>query len=140
MYKLYAVFVGMLISIMISFNSILSVNIGTYLSIVVIHLVGLISVSLIMIIFKLKLKIKKELPWYLYFSGLIGIVMLLFANLTVSHIGVALTVSLSLFGQSIMALVIDHYGLFGMDIVEISREKFISLFIVFIGIGFMYFL
>lgn len=132
--KIMSIIIGMLITLMITLNGSLSNVTGNYTSSVIIHLVGLIGIILVLMITQSKLVIKKDLPFYLYSAGLIGVVTVLFNNISIASIGVSLTVSLGLLGQTIFSLVSDHYGLFGMKKVVFNRRKLIGLVIIIIGI------
>jgi len=134
MNKLSAVFIGVLISIMISFNGALSGSIGNYPAVVVIHIVGIILVSAILILKKQKISFKEHIPFYLFTGGAIGVVMTIFNNLCVNALGVSLTLSIGLFGQSVAATIIDHFGLLGMETHKLKPKKIIGFSIVLCGI------
>ena len=134
MNKLSAVFIGVLISIMISFNGVLSGSIGNYPAVVVIHIVGIILVSAILILKKQKISFKEHIPFYLFTGGAIGVVMTIFNNLCVNALGVSLTLSIGLFGQSVAATIIDHFGLLGMETHKLKPKKIIGFSIVLCGI------
>lgn len=134
MKTLISSFIGALISLMIMFNGTLSNSYGNYTSTVIIHLTGLFSIIFILLITRTKFKFKKKIPIYLYSAGAIGIFTVLFNNLSYSTLGVAVTIALGLLGQSITAIIIDHFGLLGMDIIRFRKEKFIGLILVSLGI------
>jgi transporter family-2 protein len=134
MKTLISSFIGALISIMIMLNGTLSNSYGNYTSTVIIHLTGLFSIIFILLITRTKFKFKKNIPIYLYSAGAIGIFTVLFNNLSYSTLGVAVTIALGLLGQSITAIIIDHFGLLGMDIIRFRKEKFIGLILVSFGI------
>lgn len=134
MKTLISSFIGALISIMIMLNGTLSNSYGNYTSTVLIHLTGLFSIIFILLITRTKFKFKKNIPIYLYSAGAIGIFTVLFNNLSYSTLGVAVTIALGLLGQSITAIIIDHFGLLGMDIIRFRKEKFIGLILVSLGI------
>lgn len=134
MKTLISSFIGALISLMIMFNRTLSNSYGNYTSTVIIHLTGLFSIIFILLITRTKFKFKKKMPIYLYSAGAIGIFTVLFNNLSYSTLGVAVTIALGLLGQSITAIIIDHFGLLGMDIIRFRKEKFIGLILVSLGI------
>jgi transporter family-2 protein len=134
MKTLLSSFIGALISIMIMLNGTLSNSYGNYTSTVIIHLTGLFSIIFILLITRTKFKFKKNIPIYLYSAGAIGIFTVLFNNLSYSTLGVAVTIALGLLGQSITAIIIDHFGLLGMDIIRFRKEKFIGLILVSFGI------
>ncbi|WP_027625984.1 DMT family transporter [Clostridium lundense] len=134
MYKLSAVVIGFLIAIMVTINGTLSKGIGDYKSVLIIHIVGLIAVSFVLLLRKEKLKIKEKLPIYLFSAGAIGVFVVLFNNITFNKLGASLTLSLGLFGQLIMSGIIDHFGLFGMEVSKFKPKKTIGFFMVLIGI------
>lgn len=137
MYKLGASFIGILIALMVTFNGILAQEIGGYLSILIIHLVGLLSISLILIIKNKKITLKKGIPIYFFSSGAIGIFMIFFNNICFNNLGVSLTLSLGLFGQSLTAVIIDHFGLLGMSKHKFNSQKTTGFILIFIGIFIM---
>ncbi|CAG9614960.1 hypothetical protein BACCIP111899_04194 [Bacillus rhizoplanae] len=69
MYKLLSALIGALIALIIPLNGILSEVIGNYKASVLIHIVGLIAVIIILLVRKLKIKIHKGIPLYLYSVG-----------------------------------------------------------------------
>ena len=70
----------------------------------------------------------------MFTGGLIGILTVLFTNIGFMGLGVSLTVSLSLLGQLITSLVIDHFGYFNMTVVEFDKKKILGLIIIIAGI------
>lgn len=134
MYSILALFIGSLISIMITFNSQLEGRVGSMYSLIIIHTVGLIAIILIMIIRKEKIKIDKKIPKYLFLGGAVGVVLTLCNIVTIRGIGVTLTTSLAVFGQLIFSSFIDHYGLFGMKKYKFNSKKLIGFIIIIIGL------
>lgn len=132
--KLCAVLIGVIISVMITFNGVLASRIGNYSSIVIIHVVGIIALSLILLIKRQKISFKKGIPLYFYTGGAIGVVLTIFNNLSVNSLGVTLTLSAGILGQSIAATVIDHFGLIGMKVHKLRGKKIIGYSIVLCGI------
>jgi transporter family-2 protein len=137
MYKISAIFIGLLIAVMVTFNGILAGVSGNYLSVLIVQIVGLITVSLILILKRKKVVLKGGFPFYLFLGGAIGVVMTLFNNICFKHLGVSLTLSLGLLGQSIAAVIIDNFGLLGMDTYKFKREKLIGFLLAFVGIAIM---
>ncbi len=137
MYKFYAILIGVLITIMVTFNGILESHIGNYLAVLIIHIVGLTSISLILIMKREKPVFKKGIPYYLYSGGAIGILLVLVNNICFSNLGASLTLSLGVFGQLLLSSVIDHFGLMGMDVYKFQPKKLIGFSIILIGIVIM---
>ncbi|WMM24980.1 DMT family transporter [Tissierella sp. MB52-C2] len=134
MYRFYAIFIGVLITIMVTFNGTLDSYLGNYLSILVIHIVGLTAILGILIFKKIKPVFKKEVPLYLYSGGAIGVLLVLANNISFSALGASLTLALGVFGQLILSSAIDHYGLMGMDTYKFHKKKIVGFGIILVGI------
>lgn len=129
-----SIFTGVILSIMISLNGEVSNVSGNYASSVIIHFVGLIGIILVLIFTKSKIKNLKGIPFYMFTGGLIGILTVLFTNAGFMGLGVSLTVSLSLLGQLVTSLVIDHFGYFNMNVIRFDKKKILGLVIIVAGI------
>ena len=129
-----SIFTGIVLAIMISLNGGLGNISGNYASSVIIHFVGLIGIIFVLIFTKSKIKNLKGIPVYMFTGGLIGILTVLFTNIGFSGLGVSLTVSLSLLGQLITSLIIDHFGYFNMPVIEFDKKKILGLIIIIAGI------
>lgn len=134
MYYLLAILCGSLTASMLSVNGSLTTLYGTYTATVIIHLVGLIFITLY-----LKLKgepflPKERLPLYYFLGGAIGVGTTVFNNIAVGALNLSAILALSLLGQSITSIVIDHFGLMGMPIVRFDKKKIIGLLFVLVGI------
>lgn len=134
MYEIGAVFIGVLIAIMATFNAVLHNYSGSYLSILIIHIVGLVTIIFALIIKKQKIFFNKKVPIYLFSAGSIGVLMVLFSNVCFAYLGASLTLSLTVFGQLVMSCLIDHFGLLGMKTYKFQNKKIIGFLIIFIGI------
>lgn len=137
MTNIISAFLGALIAVMIMFNGTLSYTMGNYTSSVIIHIIGLFAIILVLIISKSKIKIVKEIPLYLYSAGAIGVFTVLFNNLTFLKLGVSVTLALGLLGQSLSSILIDHFGLFGMNVIRFAKKKCIGLLFITFGIYMM---
>jgi len=134
MYKASAIFIGLLIAIMVTFNGVLANLTDQYVSILIIHIVGLSVVILILLLKKEKFKLHKNLPFYLFSGGLIGVFVVFLNNLCFNYLGASLTLSLGIFGQLVLACFVDHYGLFGLDIYKFKKKKIIGFSIILLGL------
>ena len=138
MYKVYALLIGMVIAVMVAFNGALAGGTGDYIAGAMIHLSGLFGVILILLLTKRSFRIPRGIPIYLFSSGAIGVLTILFNNLCFKAFGVSLTLALGLFGQSLAAGIIDHFGLLGMKQSKIRKEKILGFVIIAAGIIMMY--
>ena len=129
-----SIFTVVILAIMISLNGEVGNVAGNYASSVIIHFVGLIGILIVLIATKSKFKNLKGIPFYMFTGGLIGILTVLFTNIGFMGLGVSLTVSLSLLGQLVTSLVIDHFGYFDMPVVKFDKKKILGLVIIIAGI------
>lgn len=134
MNNLISVFTGVLIAVMLMINGILANETGNYVSSVIIHSVGLISVIVIIFINRTRIVPKKGIPFYLYSAGAIGVFTVLCNNISYSGLGASLTLSLGLLGQLLASVVIDHFGLFRMNRVKFEKRKLMGLAVIISGI------
>lgn len=137
MYKSYGVLVGLLIAIMVTVNGTLARVFGDYAATVIIHMIGLTLVSIIVISKKLTVKMSRNIPIYWFAGGAIGAFMIIFNNMCFDKLGVSLTLALGLVGQIIASAIIDHYGLFGLNISKFKKEKILGFITIFAGITIM---
>jgi bacterial/archaeal transporter family-2 protein len=129
--------IGAITSVMILLNGTLADGYGNFSSAILIHVVGLLAIILVCIISKTKFKLQRGIPIYLYSAGCIGVFTVLFTNMSYVNLGVALTLSLGLFGQSIFSVFVDHFGLFGMNKTKFNPKKLIGLGVIIAGIAVM---
>lgn len=139
MYNVYTGLIGVLISIMIAFNGVLANYIGNNYSSVIIHIVGLLGISFILLLNKNKMSMPKNIPLYMYSAGAIGVLTVLFSNISFNTLGASITLSLGLLGQSVSSIMIDNYGLFGMKVDKFDKKKIIGFALISLGIFIMTF-
>jgi transporter family-2 protein len=129
-----SVIIGGLVAIMILFNGTLSVYLGNYGSIMVIHFVGLIGMIFLLLFYKKSLKNTLKYSYLLYMGGAVGIFTVIFSNISFVKIGASLTLAVSLFSQTTLSVLLDHYGIGNREKVIVNKKKFIGFFLIVIGI------
>ncbi|MEN2259748.1 DMT family transporter (plasmid) [Paraclostridium benzoelyticum] len=134
---LISILTGVVLSIMVVLNGNIGNATGNYISSVIIHFVGLIGIIILLVVTKSKIKNLKGIPFYMFSGGLIGILTVLFTNISFTNLGVSLTVSLALLGQLVTSIVIDHFGYFDLEINKFEKKKIIGLGIIILGIFIM---
>jgi transporter family-2 protein len=67
-------------------------------------------------------------------GGVIGVVMVLLANLAVPQLGVALAVSLFITADLFVSSLSDHFGWLGLRQIRVSPQRVIGLLIVLAGV------
>lgn len=139
MYYLLAAFCSSLIALMIVTNGSLGAACDVYLATVIIHATGLLLISLILFL-------RKENPFRtggcspaLFLGGALGVGTTVFNNLGYGKISVTAILALSLFGQALTSLIIDHFGFFDMPVRRFNRAKLLGFLCTFAGIVFLFY-
>lgn len=137
MYFIFSLITGVLIAVMIVANGELGSSLGLYSSATIIHLIGLIFVTLVYVFSKKPNRKSKGLPFYMYLGGVIGVFTIVFNNMAFGKISVSAILGLGLLGQSITSIFIDQFGLFNMPQVKFNKRKFVGLAFLLVGIFIM---
>ncbi|QUI24004.1 DMT family transporter [Vallitalea pronyensis] len=137
MYKALAIWNGVLIALMVSFNGLLAESIGNNEALILIHLIGLMGTTIIFFVKREKFVSIKGLSPFLFTAGLIGIFNVTFNNICFIELGAALTLGLCLLGQLIASSIIDHFGLLGVKVNPLNLKKITGIIIMSIGIVIM---
>lgn len=128
---------GAVISVMVIFNTELGAVTSTEISTMVNQIVGIIALTILMVLLRKNNDLcpkREKSHWYMYFGGIFGLFILTFNFYTVLEIGATLAMALAVFGQSATGLFFDLTGLFGMGKKTITKQKWVSLAVSFLGI------
>jgi len=127
---------GILLAFAVRINATLGEYVGVLEGTFVVHLVGTVF-ALFLVGGRLRRPFWQALrrgPRYELGGGVIGVLMVLLANVTVPHLGVALAVSLFVAADLFFSSVTDHFGWFGLPRVEISGRRILGLLLVLLGV------
>ena len=75
----------------------------------------------------------KDAPAIAWIGGLTGAFFVTVTIILMPRIGVALTISLIIAGQLITALVMDHFGLLGLEVRQVTPLRIVG--VVLVGLG-----
>ncbi len=127
---------GALITLQSVFNAGLGKRTGTAGSILLLTIVSIIFVSVLILLFP-KTATLGSLPgpkeWYLYLGGLLGLGILAGPIFLVPQVGATTTLTAVVVGQLLLALFIDHFGLFGTPKIEINLARLAGLALLILG-------
>ncbi len=73
-------------------------------------------------------------PRWMYIGGILGVPILMLLGFGLSSMGGFMGMLVMLSGQMAAALVIDHFGLFGVPVRSISGLRIAGLMVVFLGL------
>lgn len=133
---LLAFIAGVSMAVQGSMNTGLGKIIGLLEATFVVHIVGTLTLVLALFLFGLgrgNLSKIPEAPWYLYLGGVIGVVILYTVVASISRVGVATATTAIIVGQVGAALLIDHFGFFGLERIPLNGFKAIGIALLALG-------
>ncbi len=132
--------IGSMISFMVVFNTRFGEISAMSVSFIFNHAIGVVAITIILAFLRIrrgKPAQRQKAPWYLWFGGAFGFLILNSNYITIIHIGASLAMATAVFGQSLGSLLFDLTGFMGMKTYAISRKKTFTLSVSFIGIAIM---
>jgi len=134
MYYAVSVIAGVCIAVMVMINGKLTTYYGVYSATMVIHLVGLLFAMILLGVKGQRILPAKKLPFHLYLGGAVGLLTVVFNNISFGRISLSAILALGLLGQCLTSLVFDKYGFWNMPKHRYSKKKLIGIAIVVLGI------
>jgi transporter family-2 protein len=123
-------FTGIMMTAQGAINAALASRIGTYGSVLIVTLVNLIIVGFMIFIIPTAVSLQ-NLPgwnrWYLYLGGVLGVFILASINLLLPRFGTTLGFIYLISGQLVAAILIDHFGLFGLEKTPVDITKMVGI-------------
>jgi len=143
-FMLFGVLAGSFIALQNTLNSALGKKTGYFGSVLLLTIVSTITLIIIISISP-KTATLKNAPglsqWYLYLGGILGVLILAIPIFILPKIGVSATLSSMIFalssmifGQIILALILDHFGFMGNPTIAIDLKKILGAFLLLISI------
>ncbi|PKL20439.1 MAG: hypothetical protein CVV48_12845 [Spirochaetae bacterium HGW-Spirochaetae-4] len=132
--------IGSMISFMVVFNTRFGEVSAMSVSFIFNHAIGVVAITIILAFLRIKRgkpAQRQKAPWYLWFGGAFGFLILNSNYITIIHIGASLAMATAVFGQSLGSLLFDLTGFMGRKTYAISRKKAFTLTVSFIGIAIM---
>lgn len=134
MYQLLTLLTGVTLAVMISINGSLTSYVGMYLAAIIIHIVGSGFAGCLCAVQKEKKPLFGHHPLWIYLGGAIGVLTTFFNNMAFGYINMTGIIALGLLGQTITALIIDTFGLFGMKKQPFHQSTLYGLIFSVLGI------
>lgn len=130
-----ALFSGVLMSIQPVINSTLGKRVGVLEGALVNFLVGGAALLIIIAIWgKGDITQARYAPWYLLTGGLMGVVAVTSAIVTVPKLGGAGVAVAILTGQMLTAMCVDYFGFLGLNKIPISSSRVAGVILLFAGL------
>ncbi len=79
-------------------------------------------------------RLMTQAPWWAWSGGVLGAAYVFAAVVVTPRLGVAALLGLALAGQSIAALIMDHYGLLGLVVRPLGWERIAGVLCLAVGV------
>lgn len=133
---LLALVAGVTMALQGSLNAVLGKVIGLLEATFVVHLVGTITTALVLLLFLLdrnRLGQLGQAPWYALLGGILSVLIIYTVAASISKLGVATATTAIIVGQVSAAVIIDHFGMFGLRQVPFTWWKFTGIVLLATG-------
>lgn len=116
-------------------NSQLTQKTSLLSSVLAVHIIGTIVATLAVISCKVPFLQHKwtQIPWHLYLGGVLSVAIVGLVALSISKIGVCNATTAIIVGQVGAAVVIDHFGLLGVQKIAWNPWQFLGLILFSVG-------
>lgn len=133
---LLAFIAGVAMAFQGSINTGLGKIIGLLESTFVVHIVGTALIMVLLFVFRLgKGNLGKitDAPWYLFLGGIIGVIIYYAVIASMARVGVTKATTAIIVGQVGTALVLDHFGCFGLEKIPFTWIKAVGVILLACG-------
>lgn len=99
--------------------------------------IGTLTLLLIMIFQRVPMDEIKKLTTaspHLFLGGMLGALFVGSSIFFVPRIGATTMIAAFVTGQLLMSVIIDHFGLFGIPVLEVNLSRLIGVFLLFVGL------
>lgn len=127
---------GILMAVQGALNSGLSKVIGLLETTFVVHITGTILIMLLLFAMKMgkgNLAAFGDAPWYVYLGGAIGVGIIYLVAASIPKVGAANATTAIIVGQVLTAIIIDHFGMFGLAQISYGWHQILGLILLAIG-------
>jgi len=132
---LLALAAGVTMALQGSLNTVLGKVVGLLEATFYVHVIGTVAL-VVLLLFGLgqgNLGRYAQAPWYVYLGGILGVAIIYLVQASISRLGVAIATTAIVVGQVSTALLIDHFGLFGLRAIPFTWWKLLGL--IFLATG-----
>jgi len=126
---LIAAISGVAMAVQGTINSSLSQKTSLISATLVVHIIGTIAAFLVVLAWRAPL-LKHDwgsVPWYLYLGGVLSVIIVGLVAVSIPKVGVCNATTAIIIGQVSMAVLIDHFGCFGVTRVPWSPWQLLGI-------------
>ena len=128
-------FAGMLVAMQPPINSKLGKEIGTFAAATVSFMVGTAALAIVALVAGGNhVGALKDVPWWYFLGGFIGAVFVASSLVTVRTLGAGGVVAATIAGQLTFSVVIDKFGLLGLEQKPLSVTRLLGVALLALGV------
>ncbi len=131
---LFAVTGGIAVTLQGQFMGLMDQTLGTRTSVFITYASGGLVVALFTLVRGVKLEHWRQVPWYAFGAGLLGLVIVSSIGYVVPRLGVASGFTLIVASQFIIAALIDHFGWFQADVRPLDLPRLLGFTVMMLGV------
>ena len=125
---------GVAVAFQVPLAGIITQKMGMLESAFLVHLGGAITAAVLLVfIAGGKVSEWRELPWWVYLSGSLGIIVISSVTYAIPRIGVASALTLLVVGQVVVGALLDHYGLLVETARPMDPVRMLGVGVLFLG-------
>lgn len=133
-----AVFMGLLAGVAVTLQGpmigMIGERMGNLESVFIIHLSGTILSGIPLLVLRGgALGEWRSLPWYTFFAGGFGMVIVGTISVVLPRIGAAGIFTLIVVGQIVMAVIVDHFGWFSSPVRPADLMRILGILVIMLG-------
>ena len=126
---------GIAVGVQAPMASVIGKQLGFLESAFVVHLGGaLVALVLLLALRGGNLGSWRDVPWYAYGAGGLGVLVISAVSFLIPRTGVATTFIIIVAGQLLVAAFLDHFGLLSAPVREFDLSRLFGLLVVFGGV------
>lgn len=135
LYWILGIAVGTAISLQATVNAVLTRSLGLAPTVMLVHVTGALAMVVPLWLFRQQSNwgAWHTVPWYAYLGGVLGVVIVSGVTYLVGRVGVTSSMTLVISTQLIVALLIDHLGLFGAETRPVGALKILGVLLLIAG-------
>ena len=132
---LFAAVAGVAMAVQGSLNAVLGKYVGQIEATLIVHIIGSVMAGIIVLIGLGKGNLGKmlQVPWYAYLGGILSVLIIYGVAASIPKVGVAVATTAIIVGQVSSAMLIDQFGLFGLEKVPFTLVKLAGLVLLAVG-------
>jgi transporter family-2 protein len=75
-----------------------------------------------------------DAPWWMWIGGILGAIYVAAAAVLISKLGSAVLFTIVIFGQLVMAVIMDQYGWIGLEKHPVNAQRVAGIVLVLLGV------